>query len=159
MATVLLTEPRNAACFRSKPRLLRDRLCACVRSGSLDYALARGVSPDSSAALSLRAHRLIGPRVREPLARELAALVKEASGPRYLRDPRVPICRGAVINAAEMLGEVADRLVAPAPVDARGVAQLVILLRDGTSPLFNPARAERLEVAFSSALEALEPVL
>lgn len=159
MATVLLTEPRNEQCIRSRPRLLRHRLSARVRSRSLDAALARGVSPDSSAALSLRANKLIGPGIREPLARELAALVKQARGPRHLRDPRVPICRRAVLDAAEVLAELGDRLLAPIPVEAQGVAALLILLREGSSPLFNPACAERFADELEAALDALEPRL
>jgi hypothetical protein len=54
---------------------------------------------------------------------------------------------------------VAERLVGSAPVDARGVAQLHGILRDGSSPLYSPTRAGDLEQALGQALDALEPTL
>jgi len=122
-------------------------------------ARARRLAGLERAELSLRANKLIGPWIREPLAQELAALVKQAAGPRRLRDPRVPICRRTVLDAADVLQQVADRLLAPSPVEAQGVAQLMILLREGSTPLFNPACADRFADDFEAALDALEPRL
>ena len=49
------------------------------------------------------------------------------------------------------------RLAGPGPVDARGVAQLHLLLTDGTSPLFSHPHADELEATLEGALDALEP--
>jgi hypothetical protein len=131
---------------------IRARLCAW----RLDQALAQGAPPDSDPALSLRAHRLIGPVVRRGLAAELRALPRKAADACHPRDPRVPICRHAVLAAAELINELADQLAAYEAVDARGVAQVMVLMRDGQSPLFGPARADELGERIHDALEALE---
>jgi hypothetical protein len=60
---------------------MRTRLWTHVRSHDLDRALASGVSPDCSAALSLRAQTLIGSRARAALARSLRKLVDDAQHP------------------------------------------------------------------------------
>jgi hypothetical protein len=61
------------------------------------------------------------------------------------------------VRALELLNDLADRLEAPEPVDARGVAQVLMILRDAESPLFRPGRAGRLAEAIEAALDALEP--
>lgn len=159
MATVLLTEPESTEYVRSSPSPVRDRLRAWLCHWSLDHALAGGVPPDSSVALSLRAHKLIGHPIRIAMAHEIRAIAKEVSSPRCFADPRVPICRRALLESVAALDALADRLEAPDAVEARGVARLLVVLRDGTGPLFNPARADRLADALTEALEALEPSL
>lgn len=68
-------------------------------------------------------------------------------------------CRspGARLLATEALEALADRLLGSAPVDARGIAQLQLLLRDSSSPLYYRLRAGDLEQALREADDALEP--
>jgi hypothetical protein len=40
------------------------------------------------------------------------------------------------LDAAALLYDLADELARPAPVEARGIAQVRLLLRDGTGPLY-----------------------
>lgn len=157
MATLLLTQRSDTSSVRLHRSLVTVRIWVWLRSWQLDYALAHGVAPDSSAALSLRAYRLIGPRRRRALARELRRLPATAARPQYRFDPHVRLRRREVVRALELLNDLADRLEAPEPVDARGVAQVLTILRDAESPLFRPGRAGRLAEAIEAALDALEP--
>ena len=159
MATLLLTHRSDTSYVRPHRSLVRERISARLHSWRLDHTLALGEQPDSSAALFLRAHRLIGPRCRRELAHEIRALPANARRANHPFDPHVPLRRREILDAAELLEELADRLEAPEPVDARGVAQVRVLLRDGESPLFNPGRANQLAEAFEAALEALEPAV
>lgn len=159
MATLLLTEPSDTSYVRLQRSLGTVRIWVWLRSWHIDYALAHGAAPDSSAALSVRAHRLIGPRCRRGLVRELRGLPASALRAQHPFDPHVRPCRREVAAALEVLGDLADRLDAPEPVHARGVAEVLMILRDGESPLFKPVRAGRLAEACEEALEALEPEL
>jgi hypothetical protein len=159
MSTILLTEQQDTRYVRPRPILTLDRLRARVCSSRLDRALANGAPPDASADLSLHAHRLIGPRIRRELARELRALPREAARSRHPMNPQVPICRREVLEAGDLLEQLADRLADADPVDPCGVAQVLVLLRDGDSPLFHPSRARELERTVEAALSALEPVV
>jgi hypothetical protein len=49
------------------------------------------------------------------------------------------------------------RLAGPGPVDARGVAQLHLLLTDRTSPLLRHPHADDLEAALGAARDAVGP--
>ncbi len=114
------------------------------------------MSPDSSVTLSLHAHRLLGPSARLALARALRALPRDAVRQRTRLNSAVPICWRQVLEAGETLNRLADRLAGREPVDALGVATLRVLLRDGRSPLFDPRRAQELELTLHRALDALE---
>jgi hypothetical protein len=158
VATLLLTQRSDSSYVRPHQSLVGERIWGWLHSWRLDHALARGEAPDSSAALFLRAHRLIGPKFRRALAAEIRALPAAALRARHPFDPRVPVRRQQVLESLELLEKLADRLEAPEPVDARGVAQVRVLLRDGESPLFDPDRGVEFAEAFEAALEALEPV-
>src|SRR4051812_44519777 len=108
---------------------LRDRAAARLRGSSLDAELARGVAPDASAALVLRAQRLLAPDLRRSLARGLHVVLRDAAAGRR-RFSAVPLQRAVILGAAPELGSLANRLVAPAPVDARGVAAVRLLLTE-----------------------------
>src|SRR5581483_12164170 len=78
---ILLTEQPDARYVEPHTVRPRDRLRARVSTWKLDRALARGASPDSSTALSLRANQLIGRNVRRRLAQELRQLPSRAPSP------------------------------------------------------------------------------
>jgi hypothetical protein len=123
----------------------------------LDSLLARGACPDSSAALSLRARTLISQPTRRRLARAIHNVLGDAICPRHPLTSGIPISRYEVIDAQPALEQLADHLLSPRPVDARGVAQVQLLLGDGASPLYPGPPADHLEHALQAAIHALEP--
>ena len=76
---------------------------------------------------------------------------RQASSP----TSQAPIARRAVLSATEELSELASELVAPGPVGAGGVAQVQLLISDGTGPLYNPHSGIDLTTAVRRAIEAL----
>jgi hypothetical protein len=154
MAT-LLTEQPDGGYVTSEVSQTRLRLLVRLRATELDEALAGGASPDSSATLSLRAHQLIGSTIRRRLARELRSLVVRAQRPIHPMQPTVPICRHKVVEARMALHELADQLATPGPVDAKGVAQLKRLLRNGGGPIYQRPRDEDLEPEIEAVSDAL----
>jgi hypothetical protein len=135
---------------------LRDRLVARFRAGRLDQELARGVAPDTSAPLVLRAQRLIAPSTRAALAGEIQRILREATSGYVWVISRVAPRRREVLDAAEELDALARRLVEAAPVSAGGVARVRLLLTDGCGPLYFPGAGDRLRTLVSAALEGLE---
>jgi hypothetical protein len=156
MATLVLTadSESNAISIRQYP--LRERVLARLNAGHLDGALADGVSPDSSAALSLRAHALIGIRVRRQCSDGLRGLIAQTSVRAWPPEP-VPICRRKILAAQKIIEETARRLVEDRPVSARGVAQIQLLLTDARSPVYGDPYADDLLSALLAARSALEP--
>jgi hypothetical protein len=134
---------------------LRDRLMARLQAHALDRELARGVAPETCGALTLRARTLIGPSARAALARQLRRVVSDVRGG-HVWLSRVAVRRPAVLDAADELEVLADRLAAPGPVDVRGVAQVQLLLTDGTGPLYFPSETEELRARVANALGRLE---
>jgi hypothetical protein len=154
MSVVLLL--REAGYVTPQRIRVRDRVAARVRAGRLDAALARGVAPESSAALELRAQALIGPVARKlgELLREIVASAHASDRP--ARAP-VPISASLVREAEFELSALAERLLGGGPVGARGVARLRELVCDGGGPLYGRFHdAAALRAALGAALEALE---
>jgi hypothetical protein len=135
---------------------LTDRLAARWRSRTLDEVLADGAAPESSAAVALRARRLIDPCERRSIADGLRRLVREArEGPVRSR-VRVAACWNRVAAAGDELDELADALSQPGPVAVHGVAEALLLLTDGTGPLYNPESSVSLSAMASSAIADLQ---
>lgn len=156
MSTLLLTDQGNPGCIISERSRVRTRLSTHLRARALDRALASGVSPDSSAALSLRAHTLIGTRARADLARTIRRLISDARHPLHPLTPHVPLCRRKIIRSARTLEEVAQRLQGDDPADVRGVAQIRLLLIGDCGALYDYPAADDLEPALQEAIHALE---
>jgi hypothetical protein len=153
MSTLLLLASEEAVVGRRAG--LHDWLMARLRAASLDRELASGVAPESCGALTLRARRLIGPSARAALARQLRRVVNDARGG-HVWMSRVPVRRPEVLDAADELDVLADRLAAPGPVDVRGVAQVQLLLTDGTGPLYFRGATEELRARVANALNRLD---
>jgi hypothetical protein len=158
MSTLLLIDHGNPRCVISERSRAHIRLSARMRARALDRALASGVSPDSSAALSVRAHTLIGSPSRVRLARILRGLITDACQPLTPLSPSVPLCRRKIMRSAHTLEELADRLLADDPVDVRGVAQIRLLLIGDPGALYDHPRADDLEPALREARRALDLV-
>lgn len=156
MTTLLLIDRANPRCVLPQPGRIRTRLLVHLQADELDRALATGVSPDSSAALSLRARTLIGAHTRVGLARSIRTLIKDAQRPINPLSPGIAMCRRKVLRSSESLERLAERLLNGGPVDARGVAQARMLLHDGYGPVYNRPAADDLEPAVCAAIDALE---
>jgi len=129
---------------------LRDRLAARLRPYELDAQLARGVPPDASVRLVLRAHRLISPSERLSLARGVRRVVRDAGVARR-RLSSVPLQEAAVRDAAVALEDLARRLTAPEPVGVAGVAAARMLLVEPRSPLYAPRAPDTLDAVGARA--------
>src|SRR5262249_21361145 len=134
------------------PRRVRlgDRAFARFRGPALDHALARGVSPDSGVGLTLRARRLIRPRMRRRLARSLRGIA-ETSEQRVHRGSAMRLWGPQVAPAKGELLALADSLESRSAVDARGIALVRVMLTDGGGPLHTNRGANRLIAAAREA--------
>jgi len=156
MSTLLLTEQPDGPFVTGRRSGAPTRFFTRLRRWALDKALADGASPDSSAALSLRAHKLISQSTRRRLSREIRDLQREAERGARLLSPGIPICRAKIVGARPALDELRTHLLSPGPVSVAGVAQVQVLLRDGASPLYHRSQADDLELALQATIEALE---
>jgi hypothetical protein len=131
---------------------VRDRVVARLRSRHLDLALAEGAPAEASAPLALRARHLTRLARRRALADTIVRVLEDGTA-HYLR---VSAPRSAVQSAADELASLAGHLTEPGPVAPRGVAEALVLLTDGTGPLYNAASAASLRERALSAARNLE---
>jgi hypothetical protein len=157
MASLLLLHPDQTAPLCARRTRTRERVRARLWPWRLDVALARGAPADARGDLSLRAHRLISLRTRQRLAREIHQVLRNAAGPRHPLERRLHPNAPDVIDAAPLLYDLADDLCYPGPVDAQGVAQVRLLLRDCTGPLYDAPWPGYLEHHLTRARHALTP--
>ncbi|HLH66221.1 MAG TPA: hypothetical protein VKV27_11000 [Solirubrobacteraceae bacterium] len=159
MDVLLLTRPDGTSLVSCERRGRALRLAVRLRRWHLDRALASGASPDAQAELSLRARELIGRSSRAAIAREIERVLRDARWPPAPARMCVLPCRRQVLAAEPVLRELARMLIAPAPVDVRGVAQARMLVRDGAGPVYSPAAEGRLQELAQAAIDALAPRL
>jgi len=160
MTTVLLLTPacaRHADVIEPRRVRLRDRIEARVRAHHLDRRLAEGVPPERGAALSLRARRLADPAFAAFLARRLHEIVREALV-RQVPRAQIAVRLSAVAALSAEFDDLARRLVAPRPPAVRGLAQVSVLLGEGSGPLYSSYAEEDLGAAVRRARAALEIV-
>lgn len=133
---------------------------ARLRRERSDRRLASGISPDTSVELSIRARALLSARARRQLARNWRRLIEIAETPPHAFDARVPMARGAIRRAADLIDELAAQLESGEPVDAAGIAQARLLLIEPGGPVYCPSAFD-LEHALNGVLEALaaEPLI
>jgi hypothetical protein len=139
------------------PERLRDRLVVALRSLSLDTALADGTPSEAHGALALRARRLTSLPRRRELALAIRRLLREADRPARRSRLRVRPLTERVSAASRELATLAEGLGQSTPVSARGVAQALILLTDGTGPLYNPRSEGTVGDRAASATANLTP--
>jgi hypothetical protein len=147
---LVIDRPQGSVSLITRPCRRIDRLGARVFSGRLDHELAAGRPPEWSRLHAARAEDLVALPFREALADS------------WERLPRSPAVRvrplGARLAAAEAsVRLLAERLRAPLPVPARGVALATVLLSDGTGPLYSPVSAATLDDALAEAITHLDP--
>jgi hypothetical protein len=154
--TVLLANGWDGFVVARRPRI-RDRLSARLRPRRLDRALAGGTPPEASAALALRAEHLTEPEHRRSIAQALRRVLRDAREGRRPASGRVTPSLARVTAARDQLSLLADTLDEPGPVAAGGVAQALLLLTDGTGPLYNPYHRTKLGAGAAQAARELRP--
>jgi len=91
------------------------------------------------------------------LGRTLAGIARAAETPAARRS-KAPLSLHAISLARAELEAVVGRLVAPGPVDVRGVARIRNLLSDGTGPLYRESGPGHLRDELVAALRAMDPL-
>src|ERR1035441_879181 len=110
-----------------------------LRRGRLDRELAEGRDPEACGDRALRAGQLTDTVTRRRVARSLRGVVAKAERAPGGLGSAAPVCRSAVLAWREGLLGLADRLEQPGALNPCGVARALVLLTDGTGPLYNPA--------------------
>lgn len=142
---------------RGRPASWRRRLRVHWHHCRLDRALAAGREPREHDLLADRAGQLVERRTRHKRAVSLRRLIAEAESPRVALCSTVALCRTRILTWREGLLELADRLDSDAPVRACGVARTLILLTDGTGPVYHPASPRSLGETVWWIADGLEP--
>jgi hypothetical protein len=107
---------------------------------------------ESDRQLVCRAHVLRGWRLRHAFDDGIGRIAREAEHPDLRYSARVPVAREEVLAARGDLLRIAEALRAEPPGDARGIAEVAMLLTDGSGPLFTRQPAGTLrEAAFRAA--------
>jgi hypothetical protein len=119
----------------------------------LDEVLANGRDPDSDRRLRRRAVEVSTPSFRNCLGRRIESLVRDAESPPGWQSS---IRRADVRELAILFLALADSLTVPREVSPQGVARAVLLLDDGSSPLYGDGPSGVLSAALRSALRGLE---
>ena len=110
-------------------RVAMTRYADVLRAPRLDRALADGADPASEPSLRQRARRLTSRRARQRLAEALEAVE---------RGPGVPVRHDQVVEASDLLSELAAALRSRERVSARGVLLARRIITDGCGPLYAP---------------------
>jgi hypothetical protein len=140
------------------PRSVVLRIRVAVKRGALIRELAEGADRTASPELALLAARLSGDRSRKRLARTLRRTLAEAHEPSMSRSRVVIIRRGAVLDAADALRAMIERLTSSEPVRAEGIAIAERILTSADwSPLYNRAEPGSLRRLVLVATAAMEP--
>jgi hypothetical protein len=143
-----------------RPVRLADRLLARALGASLDQQLATGTPPESSRLLAARAQEIVSLSHRQSLARSWDHLLRVAGRAPSLRTPAVPLNADAILAAEPAIRELVERLIAPLPVPAQGVAAATIPLTNATSPVYgrpSPDARAGLAGLLGDAINQLDP--
>jgi hypothetical protein len=138
-----MSDPASIAVISPLPRSMARRWLVRVRArrrrAELDAALAEGADPWIAPELMVRASRLASWSERRQVGAGLHGLVAVARRRQRL-SPFVEIRHRVVLEQRDALIALADRLLRPAPVEVAVVAQLALLLRDSSSPVYAGGR-------------------
>lgn len=137
---------------------LSKRLAVRLHRNALDAQLATGADPEDSPELALRADQLCSLDARRALGRTLAKTTDRACRDATWLSSAIPVSRAAVDEALPALTQLEIALRSPEPVRPQGVAQVLMLLRDGAGPLYvDNADHSALYYAARQALLAMRP--
>ncbi len=136
---------------------LRLRLRARLHRANLTRALAEGADPAASDELALRGRQLTSKRNRRMLARSLRRSIADAHRPATTHGAVPIIDRRGVLDAEPAIAELVERLLAPRPVQAAGMAMVErILTNADPSPLYSPSEPGALQQTIRAATAALD---
>jgi hypothetical protein len=150
--TLVLGDP-----FVLRPCRLADRLHARLLGPSLDHQLAAGCPPESNRLLAARAQDIVSLPRRTSVAGSWEHLLRVARRAPAVRTRAVPLNAAAILAAEPAIREMMDRLIAPLPVTARGVAAATIPLVDAASPVYGRQSPEALADLLDVAITQLDP--
>jgi hypothetical protein len=150
--TLVLGDP-----FVIRPCRFFDRLLARAFGASLDDQLAAGRSPESSRLLAARAQDIVSLPRRRSLARSWDHVLGVALRAPTLRTPAVPLNAAAIVAAEPAIRELMERLAAPLPVTAQGVAAATIMLTSANSPVYRLQRQSAIADRLDAAIAQLDP--
>ena len=160
-STLALGDP-----FALPSRRPGDGALARVFGASLDASLAAGCPPESSRLLTARARNIVSLRSRRSMAgnwEHVLRVARRAQRARHAGSPApagaVPVCADRVVAAEPAIRDLVNRLAAPLPVPARGVAMARVLLTDANSPVYNRRSGVALTDAVAAAAAQLDPAL
>jgi hypothetical protein len=140
-----------------QPCRLTDRLLARALGASLDQQLAAGCLPESTRLLAARARDIVSLPRRTSLSDNWDHLLRVAQRGSSRRLPNVPLRSAAILAAEPAIRELIERLTAPLPVGARGVAMASVLLTDPTSPVYGRRGPRSLADLLQAAIIQLDP--
>jgi len=138
-------------------RRLTDRLLSRALGASLDQQLAAGGRPESTRLLAARAQHIVSLPRRTALAGHWDHLLRVARRAPSGRARAVPLRSATILGAETAIGELMERLTAPLPVGARGVAMASVLLTDPTSPVYTRRGPRSLADRLRDAIIQLDP--
>jgi hypothetical protein len=143
-----------------------DGVLARVFGASLDASLAAGCPPESSRLLATRARDIVSLRRRRSMAgnwEHVLRVARRAQRARRAGSPApagaMPVCADRVVAAEPAIRDLMNRLAAPLPVPARGVAMARVLLTDANSPVYNRRSGVALTDAVAAAAAQMDPAL
>jgi hypothetical protein len=135
----------------------RVQLQVRIHRGRLDRELADGCTDGPWEARAWRARQLADQRTRRSVARSLRRIVADARSPwSTMRFSAVPLRCSDVMAWHEGLLGLADRLLGPEAVSAGAVARVLVLICDGTGPLYHEAADRTLGEAIWWIADGLE---
>ena len=140
-----------------QPSRLADRLLARAFGAALDQQLAAGRSPESTRLLAARAQYIVSLPHRTSLARSWDHVLRVALRGPSARTPAVPLNIRAILAAEPAIRELRERLAAPLPVTAQGVAAAPVLLTNATSPVYGRPGPAALAGLLDAAIAELDP--
>jgi hypothetical protein len=135
---------------------LLDRLITRWQAPQLDRELAHGAQPESSVLLALRAQFLVRPSERRRLARSLKRVMRTGQTSSHV-PIRASMRQDAGLQAYGDLRALIERLLEMRPLDARGMALVLVLIRDGAGPLYRSGNGIDLRSQLRAAISALGP--
>lgn len=133
-------------------------LLAHLRGPWIDRQLAQGIAPWRSPTHAARALQLTTCRRRRALAAGLERLVEEAELPaRHFRHSAVTSpCREQVREALPLILAIASRLRDGAPIGARGIAGLRLVITDGAGPCYRRVHRDALKDVLQAISRGLD---
>jgi hypothetical protein len=150
--TIILGDP-----LLLRPCRLADRLLARALGASLDLQLAGGCAPESTRLLAARAQEIVSLPRRTSLARSWDHVLRVAGRAPTSRTPVVPLNVAAILAAEPAIRELMERLTAPLPVTAQGVAAATVMLTNANSPVYNRYSRDALADLLDGAITQLDP--